>query len=169
MNRGFIRPEVSAAFWRWREVVTGLGTIAFGTLVATGRIGFVGAFGWVIVFVGCVLVFVGVSRGRFRNAGGGRGVVEVDERAVRYLGPEFGGALALASVVRLAVVTPHAWELTDAEGQRLTIPVDAEGAEALFDAFVSLPGLSGSDLAAAAARAPDGRTVIWEKPHVTVS
>ena len=165
----FIRPEVTAGLWRWREVVAGAVAVAMGAVVATGRVGFLGVLGWVIIAVGLALVYIGVSRGRFRNAGGGRGVVEVDERAVRYLGPEIGGAVALANVVRLAVVSPHAWELSDADGQRLTIPVDAEGSEALFDAFVSLPGLSASDLADAAARAPAQRTVIWEKPRNQLS
>ncbi len=161
----FVRPEVSAGLWRWREVVAGVSVVAAGAMVATGRVGFVGALGWVMIAVGVALIYVGVSRGRFRNSGGGRGVVEVDERAVRYLGPEFGGALAIASVERIAVVLPHGWELTDAEGQRLTIPVDAEGAEALFDAFVSLPGLSAAALADASSHPPSQRTVIWERAH----
>ncbi len=165
----FVRKDVRDGLWRWREVVAGLGVIALGVVVATGRVGFLGILGWAMIGVGMALAYAGVARGRFRNAGGGRGVVEVDERAVRYLGPEFGGALALASVARIAVVPPHAWELTDADGQRLTIPVDAEGAEALFDAFVSLPGMSGAALADAGQNIPAERTVIWEKQHSGVS
>ncbi|MEM9969567.1 MAG: hypothetical protein AAF762_00495 [Pseudomonadota bacterium] len=161
----FVRPEVSAGLWRWREVVAGVAAVCLGAVVATGRIGFLGALGWVIVFVGFALIVSGVSRGRFRNAGGGRGVVEVDERAVRYLGPEIGGAVALGQISRIAVALPHAWELTDAAGQRLTIPVDAEGAEALFDAFISLPGMTSATLAEAAAEPPESRRVIWERPH----
>ncbi len=165
----FIRPEVREGLWRWREVVTGIAAIALGALVATGRVGFLGMLGWVMIGVGIALVYAGLARGRFRNAGGGRGVVEVDERAVRYLGPEVGGALALGSVVRLALVPPHAWEMTDNEGQRLTIPADAEGADALFDAFVTLPGLSAAALAEASRHPPKGRTVLWEQPHGSVS
>jgi len=165
----FVRPEVRDGLWRWREVVAGLAVIVLGVVVATGRVGFLGILGWVMIGVGIAALYVGVARGRFRNAGGGRGVVEVDERAVRYLGPDIGGALALANVVRLAVVPPHAWELTDTDGQRLTIPVDAEGAEALFDAFVSLPGVTSTALAVSAQSAPNKRTVIWEKQHDGVS
>ena len=164
MDDGFVRPELRAAFWRWREVVAGLAVSTLGAVVATGRVGLIGYLGWAMIAVGLALVYSGIARWRFRNVGGGRGVVEVDEGAVRYFGPDMGGALALPSISRIAI-TPSGWELSDEAGQRLTIPVDAEGAEALFDAFVTLPGMSGKVLADAAARQPARRTIIWKRAH----
>ena len=50
----------------------------------------------------------------------------------------------------------------------LHIPVNAEGAEALFDAFAALPGLRTEHMLAQMQRLPAFPTVIWQKaPPVT--
>ena len=38
------------------------------------------------------------------------------------------------------------WRLKQTDGQALLIPVDAEGAEKLFDVFASLPGMDTAEL-----------------------
>jgi hypothetical protein len=54
------------------------------------------------------------------------------------------------------------WRLKQGDGQALLIPAQAAGAEALFDAFASLPGMDSQSLVAAAGgRAGDG--VIWRR------
>jgi hypothetical protein len=79
-------------------------------------------------------------------------VVEVDEGQVGYLGPSFGGYVALPDLVEVRLVTLHGrrlWRLKQADGQTLLIPVDAAGANGLFDAFCSLPGMDMASLLAA--------------------
>lgn len=162
----FIRPEAQMTLMRWREVLVGM-TLDLGGLVLVlgpGRARLV--IGVLMMLLGTALTFVGIQRARFRGKGGGAGLVELDERQITYFGPEMGGVLALEDLTRISVVPPHAWELTDINFQRLTIPVDAEGTEALFDAFTALPGLSVSKLADAAQTAPPARTIIWSKPHI---
>jgi hypothetical protein len=78
--------------------------------------------------------------------------VEVDEGQVGYLGPSFGGFVALPDLVEVRLVTMYGrrlWRLKQADGQALLIPVDAAGAERLFDAFGSLPGMDMAALLAA--------------------
>ncbi|MEI2687828.1 MAG: hypothetical protein V9G14_17530 [Cypionkella sp.] len=72
------------------------------------------------------------------------GVVEVDEAQIGYLGPEAGGFVSIVELVELRLLTLRGrrlWRLKQADGQALLIPVDAAGAERLFDAFATLPGM----------------------------
>jgi len=105
------------------------------------------------------------------------GVVEVDEGQIAYLGPAFGGFVALPDLVEIRLVTMRGrrlWRLRQTDGQVLLIPVDATGAERLFDAFASLPGMDMAALVAAlspgTAAAPGGliagpdMRVLWRRP-----
>ena len=47
----------------------------------------------------------------------------------------------------------------------LMIPMNAEGADALFDAFTAVPGLTPARLVEAARSAPQRYTTIWAKPQ----
>ena len=160
----FIRPEAAAGLIRWRDALIGLGALALGAYLVGTSLGLPYFLGWIALLGGGALTVTGIQRGRFRRAGGGVGIVEVDERQIAYFGPDFGGVIALEDLNRIASVPPHAWELTDTSLQRLTIPVDAEGTEALFDAFNALPGLNVTALTAAAQEPPDHRQVIWTRP-----
>ena len=68
------------------------------------------------------------------------------------MGPTTGGAVSLADLTSIAFRRDHtgsaAWILSE-PGQLLVVPVDAAGAEALFDAFTTLPGLGAQRLLAA--------------------
>lgn len=121
--------------------------------------------GGAMLAVGVTLMVTGVQRGRFRGAGGGAGVVEVDERQITYFGPSAGGVMALEEIISISVNRAGDWVLVDRARQALLIPRDAEGVEALFDAFTALPGISANKLADAAQRPMQQSTVIWEKPH----
>ena len=71
-------------------------------------------------------------------------MVEVDEGQVGYWGPSFGGFVALADLVEVRLTEFHGtrqWRLRTASGEVLTVPVDAAGAEKLYDAFAALPGI----------------------------
>ncbi len=165
----FIRPEAQAALMRWREFVIGMGLDLAGLVTVFGPTRANLIFGVLLMSLGTVLMFVGLQRARFRSTGGGAGVVDVDERQISYFGPAAGGVVALEDLTRIAVVPPHSWELTDIFGKSLEIPVNAEGAEALFDAFAALPGVSAARLADATRVRPVARTSVWEKPHKRLS
>ncbi|MDD9921218.1 MAG: hypothetical protein OXQ92_02910 [Boseongicola sp.] len=161
----FVRPEVQSTLKRWSEPLAGLALIAAGSFLLTGpgRGRFI--LGLLFLGLGLLFVFWGIQRARFHSDGGGVGVVEVDERQISYFSPAMGGALALEDLTRVAVVPPHAWELSDISGQRLTIPVDAKGADALFETLVALPGFSAVRLSNAAQSPPSERTIIWSRSH----
>jgi hypothetical protein len=147
-----IRPEAQDWLWRHREVIATLALAALGL-----RLMWLG--GWVLVPAGAALLAVGAALGlsavrrlRFAQVVAAPGMVEVDEGRVGYLGPAFGGYVALPDLTELRLVTIHRrrlWRLKQADGQALLIPVDAAGVERLFDAFVSLPGMDTAALVAA--------------------
>lgn len=161
---GFIRPEARAALWRWREVLAGMGAVAIGLWCVLGPGQLLGIIGLVAILAGLSLVWVGTQRARFRGRAGGPGSVVVDEGQVTYFGPLTGGAVAVAEISELALlrssVTEH-WRLT-AQDQTLFIPTNAEGADALFDAFATLPGLKMERVLAAQASRESHDVVIWQ-------
>lgn len=165
----FIRPDAAALLVRWREFLIGMGLDLAGLVTVFGPTRANLIFGVLMMGLGTVLMFVGLQRARFRSTGGGAGVVDVDERQISYFGPAEGGVVALEDLARIAVVPPHAWELSDGYGKSLEIPVNAEGAEALFDAFSALPAVSAARLADATRVRPIARTTVWEKPHKRLS
>lgn len=147
-----IRVEVSDAVWRWREVM------AAGVMGASG-VWLIWLGGFLLGPIGALALvlaaFWGVTawrRVRFAQDVAAPGVVEVIEGQVGYLGPSFGGYVALPDLVEVRLVTMYGrrlWRLKQADGQALLIPVDAAGAERLFDAFGSLPGMDMAALLAA--------------------
>lgn len=164
----FIRPEATAAMWRWREVLIG---IVLAVLALWWLAGPQGLLGWIspVLLVGAgALIMVGLQRGRFRGAGGGLGAVQVDEGQITYFGPLTGGAVALRELARLSLdggQRPAHWHLEQSDGPPLMIPVDAEGADALFDAFAALPGLRTERMLAQLRDTPEAAVVIWERPR----
>lgn len=169
-----IRPEVKAAALRWREALIGTGLIAWGLFWALTAFGYIPWIGGVIALIGLALLVTGIQRGRFRTGAGGMGVVQVTEGQVGYFGPFTGGAVALSEISRLeldAGRSPPCWRLSQPSQPPLEIPLNAEGAEALFDIFAALPDIRTSRLLAEVSRAttapearPDGHSVvIWER------
>ena len=163
----FLRPEARASLWRWREVILGLAVICFGLWWVWGGFGIVRGIGFAIVIAGAALVVAGIQRGRFRQTGAGPGVVQVTERRLSYFGPLTGGTVDIDDIIRLeldpqAHPAPH-WIVTSRGGHRLEIPVNAKGADALFDLFGALPNLQTETMLAVLSRTPDARVVIWEK------
>ncbi|MCH8465135.1 MAG: hypothetical protein LAT78_00975 [Roseinatronobacter sp.] len=137
-----IRPELMAIFKRYSEVLTGLGVALFGLWALQARDSFFQALAALVVAAGLGIALIGWRRLRFARAGLAPGVVQIVEGQISYFGPEEGGFLALRDLVELHLIDHGAsWLLIAPEGERLEIPVAAKGAEALFDAFASLPGL----------------------------
>ncbi len=153
----WLRPEVVSALHRGREVIAGGATVALGLWLAAHG-------GWLLVPAGLCLAALGLwfavmawRRMRFDQGPDGPGVVEINEGQVGYLGPGAGGFVSLADLVELRLLTlrgRRVWRLKQADGQALLIPVDAAGADRLFDAFASLPGMDSSALVAALQSAP---------------
>lgn len=165
----FLRPEAIALIARWWGVAAGLAVALIGLRWGLVGFGFVRWLGWALVPLGAALALAAAQKARFGAGGGGAGVVSVDEGRIAYFGPTAGGVVALQDATRLALddrSAPGHWRIDQPGQPPLLIPVDAEGAGALFDAFVTLPGLSVESLLAARRGAAGQIHVIWQRaPH----
>jgi hypothetical protein len=170
-----IRPELLARFRTWRETAAAAATAAFGLWIASfGGVVFLAAGAIVSAFAAAWGV-AALRRRRFAQAVNAPGMVEVDEGRIGYLGPAFGGYVALPDLIELRLLSMggrRLWRLKQADGQALLIPVDAAGAERLFDAFASLPGMDSAALLAAlqAAAGPGGASalrLVWTRASAT--
>ncbi len=153
-----IRPEVQAKLLRWREVIVAGLIAAFGLLLI-GRGWLLTPIGALALALGAALALNGWRRLRFAGDGDAPGVVSVDEGQISYLAPEGGGFVAASELVELRLLDVggvHMWRMRQSDGQALLIPVNAAGADALFDVFAALPGMDVSRLSNAR---PD--TVVW--------
>ena len=140
-----IRPEFIALLRRFSEVLWAVAVLALWPLAdrawrlsAHPRRHRHWAFGvaWGIL---------ALRRLRFVQTIDSPGVVEVDEGQIGYLGPQSGGYVSIPELVELRLLRlrgRRVWRLKQADGQALLIPVDASGADKLFDAFASLPGMN---------------------------
>ena len=162
----FIRPEARAAIWRWREVLTGAAVAALGLSWVLGPGGLLGWVGWLLIVAGLALVVVGVQRARFRAGSDGPGIVTVDEGQITYFGPLTGGAVAVSEFERLTLdptLKPPHWVLQQPGQPPLHIPINAKGAETLFDVFATLPGLRTEHMLGALNGAGTHPVVIWQR------
>lgn len=162
----FVRPEARAQLWRLREILSGTILGALGLWLALGQ-GLAAWLGYAVMLIAAGLVVVGIQRARFRIGGGGPGVVAIDEGQVAYFGPLSGGVVALADLERLTLDpagSPAHWRLDSGAQPTLYIPVNAEGADQLFDAFAALPGMRTEYMLATLRGGSTRATVIWEKP-----
>ena len=161
----FIRPEAQQAIWRWREVFVAFGVLVLGLYWAFGTGDLLHWLGYMVIALGVVMLITGVQRGRFRGGRGGPGVVHVDEGAIAYFGPLSGGVVALREMTSLILdptgKPPH-WVLSQPGQAELHVPLNAEGAETLFDAFASLPGIRTEKMLTEMKRSADHPVVIWQ-------
>ncbi len=146
------RPEAVETLKRWREPAAIAVLFGFAiwflwrAYVQSSWIS--GAVG--LVFAGVVggLLYIAYLRALLRREISGPGIVEVRERQITYFAPDDrGGEADLESLLRLQLSTMPSsigdrnWILWHSGGS-LVIPVYAEGADELIDAFSALPGLS---------------------------
>ncbi len=162
----FLRPEAKAQLIRWREVLAGgaMGLLGLWWLIGPGGLLVLPAIA--LILAGAALGWVGVQRARFRSAGQGPGTVRVDEGQITYFGPLTGGVVALREMVALTLdktLFPDHWQLSQPGQPELLIPVNAEGAEALFDAFATLPGLRTERMLHALQGREAHTIVIWQR------
>jgi len=161
----FLRPEVRAFFRRWREPLVAAGLGALGLWWALTEYGLLLWIGWLLMAGSAALAYAALQRLRFARGGGGAGIVTIDERRVVYFGPYSGGVADLDALLRLELEPspggPAQWVLTCDTGERVEIPVDAEGADRLFDLFAALPGLRLSVLLSTLEHPPEATVVLW--------
>lgn len=161
-----IRPEATQIILRWRDALAGVAVLGLGLWWALTAYGVLNWLGWLLLPLAAALIWTGARRARFHMGGGGPGVVSVDEGAVAWMGPFTGGAVPLSELDRLELDPtrdPAIWRL-HAPGQPvLEIPVTAEGADALFDAFARLPGLDTARMLTQLRAGAQAPVTIWQK------
>ncbi|MEM9350534.1 MAG: hypothetical protein AAGA47_09750 [Pseudomonadota bacterium] len=166
-----IRPEVKAVLYEWREILVGALLALLGGHWVINGTALLPLIGTLLGLLGLALIFIGWRRVSFPAGGDGTGMVEVTERQITYLTGQGGGAVAIDGLSRVEVKTGASgmtWVFTVASGEALEIPGDAHGAEKLFDALVSLPGIN-HDQAVRAARSPGALAqgpdtfLIWQR------
>lgn len=160
----YIRPEVAQAAMRWREALVGGAAILLGAYWLLAGRGIMPWLGGIIAVIGVLLVVTGIQRGRFRLGSGGAGVVQVDERQVSYFGPLSGGIVPMGALTRIELDPtgqPMHWVLYHSAGGPLHIPLDAEGAETLFDVFASLPEMRTEAMLALLEDPPQAPVSVW--------
>jgi hypothetical protein len=168
----FIRPEVAQQLSRWRESLAGGAVAAFGFYWLLTETGARLMLGVVLAAAGALLIFAGIQRARFRQSGMGPGMVQIDEGQLTYFGPYDGGTLSVEDLLRLeldpAGVSGPTWILSHGAGGPLQVPVDAAGADELFDVFATLPGLETETMLMRLQKQPHERVVIWERAKVAL-
>lgn len=161
-----IRREVSDALHRWREVLMAFGVIALGAWIARWGGWFFVPLGGLVAAAGAALAVIGWRRLQFAQVVTDPGVVQVVEGQVAYLGPLDGGFTGMGDLAELALIRRGGgrfWRLTPLQGPPLMVPVAALGAEVLFDAFASLPGLDSQTLVDVLAPGAEGDRVLWRR------
>ncbi|MEL6167088.1 MAG: hypothetical protein AAFR35_00260 [Pseudomonadota bacterium] len=163
----FVRPEALRALSRWREALAGAAAAALGAFWMVTETGAALIIGTVLALGGALLIFAGIQRARFRRGDGGPGLVQVDEALLTYFGPYEGGSVAIAdlSALHLDPGQPEGmcWILTPDGGEPLRIPVNAEGADALFDVFAGLPGINTEHMLTLIHANATTRKTVWTK------
>jgi hypothetical protein len=147
-----IRPELLALAHRGREVIAAAVAVGMGGWLAVLGGYFFLPLGGIVLALGIGWLVLSLRRLRFRQAGEAPGIVRVTEAEIAYMGPRVGGFVGLPDLSEIRLLTLRGrriWRLKQANGQMLHIPVEAEGAEALFDAFTALPSMDTAALVAA--------------------
>lgn len=165
----FIRSDARQTLWRWREVLVALGVLVLGAFWVFGSTGLLNVLGYAVLALGAVMLLAGLQRVRFQGGDGGPGMVQVDEGQVVYFGPLTGGAVALREMTALMLdptAKPAHWVLVQPGQADLRVPLNAKGAEALFDAFATLPGIRTEHMLAQMKRGADQPVMIWQRAVV---
>ena len=167
----FIRPEAYDTLRRWREALLGTLVCGLGAYWILGFSGLMPYIGGAVLIVGGVLILIGFQRARFRQSGQGPGILRVTEEQISYFGPLTGGTVALDDLMTLSIdasAKPTHWILAQPMQPNLYIPVTADGAEALFDVFVRLPGLKTERMLKQLESETKEPVLIWQRrPELT--
>lgn len=146
------RPDLRAALNRNRELLAALALAAFGGWTAWQGGYLLTPLGLAILALGAGWALTTWRRLKFQQDGEAPGIVRVTEAQIAYFGPRIGGFVGLPDLSEIRLLTLRGrriWKLKQGDGQLLHIPVESDGAEALFDAFATLPGIDMAALVAA--------------------
>ncbi|KMK68728.1 hypothetical protein [Puniceibacterium sp. IMCC21224] len=170
-----IRPEASKALMRWRDVMAGGAVLLLGLYWGffTGG-GLLHWVGYAVALGGVAMILAGLQRLRFGRAGGsgGPGIVDITEGRISYFGPLNGGVVALSELDALSLdpsERPAHWVLVQPGQAPLHIPVTATGADALFDAFATLPGIRTEHMLRQLQRQATATVLIWRSARADTS
>jgi hypothetical protein len=163
----FFRPEVRAFFWRWREVLLASAVLVLGVWWAVAGVGINQWLGYIFCIAGIGWGVAGIQRARFAQDGEGPGVVQIRERRLAYFGPLDGGVIDVEDLAKLEIdPSSHpdpSWVLTGIDGHSLSIPINAAGAEGLFDVFAALPDIKTATVLDVLSSTPDVRVTVWSR------
>ncbi|MFQ5624183.1 MAG: hypothetical protein ACE5FS_12415 [Paracoccaceae bacterium] len=171
----FLRPEAVASLRRWAETAA---AACAATLVLWTGLHLLSAgswLGWVVLAafgpVAAVWLKMAWTRARIATRREGPGIVVIDERRIGYLGPQSGGFADLESLTSVDLIgtgmaaagNGRFWVLYHRDGPPVYVPVTAEGADGLVDAFAALPGFSLERVLEAMAGGDSGAVTIWRR------
>lgn len=162
----FLRPQAIQTVSRWSEIALAAAILALGGWLLHLGGYLLAPLGVIVLLTGAGWGLIALRRLRFQRPVAAPGLVEIDEGQVGYLGPDFGGYVALRELAEVRLIRLHGlphWRLKQTDGQALLIPHQAEGAAALYDAFAALPGADMAAFTAALDRPADTQTV-WTHP-----
>ncbi|MCY4335551.1 MAG: hypothetical protein OXC60_12890 [Litoreibacter sp.] len=171
-----IRPELTAMFQKYREVIAATAFALAGLWAMTWGGWFWQGVGAIVLLIGAALAYTALRRMRFATDEIGPGVVEIDERQISYFSAYEGGVVSINQLARISIIgnqggqwgdTKH-WLLEEDGGTLLTIPASASGADKLVDAFTALDGLNLDRASAALNSAGAAPQVIWQKPRTAL-
>ena len=162
----FVRPEAISYFQNYRGFILSAMIVIAGVYILASSFGTTRIAGGIILIIGLLVWHDAYRRFKFPDGRGGLGVLEVDERRVSYL---FGGIETSISMDSLDRIELHrsvkgvvTWIFYGPDGM-LSVPGDAGGTDALFDALVALPGINYSQAEAAMQGTDPDIFLIWQR------
>lgn len=177
----FLRPEATATVRRYAEPAVYVAIAAFFLWKAVDAVASGAWLGLALLVPGALAAFAAIGAVERalvarRSRAAGPGVVSVQEGRITYLGPHGGATVAIDGLVRVDVVIERAggfspgarWELTDEDGQRLSIPASAANADALLDVLGGLPGFNNMSVVLAMSER-EGRRPVWRRSAPAIS
>lgn len=147
-----LRPELARMLSIHREALIGAGLALLGIWIASYGGYLLTPLGLALGALGAGWAVLSWRRVRFHQEGDAPGIVHVTEAQIAYFGTRVGGFVGLPDLAEVRLLTLRGrriWKLRQGDGATLHIPVEALGAEALFDAFAALPGMDTAALVTA--------------------
>ena len=162
----FIRPEALNTLRQYRGFILGGLILTAGLFIIFTSYGTTRIAGGLFVVIGSLIGHDAYRRFKFPAGHGGAGVVEVDERRVRYLAAGSGTSISMDTLERIELHRNArgriTWVFFGPEGM-LSVPGDAEGTDKLFDALVALPGVNYTQAEAATQGKGPDLFLIWQR------
>ncbi|MEO0819186.1 MAG: hypothetical protein AAF074_02060 [Pseudomonadota bacterium] len=167
-----LNPEATAFLRRWWETAAALAVLGLGALRLFGWLtdghAVEGVAGAVLVLGGALWLRTALTRALLAGSRRAPGIAAVREGEIAYFGPETGGVMAIDALLRVEVVARPAlhgpvWRLTGEDGTVLHIPAGAQGAGAVLDALLGLPGFRYAEALQTGRGRGSGTVLVWER------